>query len=95
MYSQSPQARYLRQRRLVDDEFDQRCLEENLKSYRRRRLKELATNNTMRATWMRNGFVDRVRHHLSNGRDVGDIAVREGVPVSRVAAAVEQIGGGK
>lgn len=95
MYSQSPQARYIRNRRLVDDEFDQRCLDENLKSYRRRQLKKLVTNNTMHATWISKTLLDRVKHHLARGRDAGDIAVRERVPVSKVVQAIEQIGGGK
>jgi hypothetical protein len=95
--SQNPKAKYARDRRLQDDEFANRCLQTNRRIHARKRLTALAVRASVAAdAKLRHGakaFLERLRHHLAKGRDAGDIAIREGIKVSVVVAAMQQIAG--
>ena len=88
MHSQTYNARYMRTRRLVDDEYAKRINESTRKSKAKRKLKQVKDDSMNRARLMRDAFAKRVQFHLSRGRDVGDIAVRENVPVSKVLSVI-------
>ena len=95
--SQKAAATYQRQRRLHDDQWLDRVNEGAVRRQRAKRVASLRGEAAFRAA----GFntrtadgrhADRIAFHLSKGRDVGDIAVREGWLVSYVVSVGQRYG---
>ena len=90
--STSKTAVYMRQRRLLSDELEDKANAATKKSQRKAKAKKLVSkfkaSNTCRN---QNALTARVKHHLSKGRDVSDIAIREMVMVSDVQRIIEAI----
>lgn len=99
-YSMTPEAVRARTKRLLDDGWSDE-IDRRTKLYRgritARRLRDkahLKAHRTNSMPWEPSPKLQaRIRHHLARGRDVGDIAVREGIMVSLVAQALAQMGG--
>ena len=64
---------------------------ETLRHRANEREQTIALRHTTRGVAFAKRFLAKVQHHLSRGRDVGDIAVRENVTVSRVEKAIAEI----
>lgn len=77
---------YARERRMRDPEFAERDRRLANARHRRNVVRKLLTNAKARVGGR---MADRVRFHLSRGRDAGDIAVREGIPVSVAQKFIE------
>lgn len=82
--SSNPHAKYLRDKRLLDDKFSEAYAIQVRKITRLKRGKKKLENANSRANYIGKYLIGRVIHHISKGRDVGDIACREMVPVSRI-----------
>jgi hypothetical protein len=89
VYSNKPSAVAMRKLR-ADDPIRQQA--DNAKRTKLRRAKRVLTvrQNAWRKAHLTTGKIDRVRHHLSRGRDAGSIAVREGWLVSDVNKLIEE-----
>jgi len=87
-YSQTPAALYQRNKRLTDEAYNEIVNSSN-KRYRNRQAakKVLRTANGESAfsNASRNKYLTtRIAHHLSKGRSIADIVIRENAPVSLV-----------
>ena len=95
--SNSKHAVYVRERRLAMTD-EQRANETLIKkkSLNKKKAEKCAEKASGRYLVNRKNshLESRVRHHLSKGRSVADIAVREFILVSKVQAVVDQIAGG-
>jgi len=63
-----------------------------------RKVKELASTMRSRKSGpanIRNAILNRIRHHLSKGRDACDIAVREKILVSKVVEMIRAVEAGQ
>jgi len=81
-----------RDKRLLSDEVAEKHNSATNASRRRRKAKELAEKfSSSNISRVQRRIVDRVRHHISRGRDVSDIAIREMVMVSDVQRIVDAI----
>jgi hypothetical protein len=101
-YSTNPKAVASRTARLLNDDLAARQDAARKARYRRQRAKRIATDTRVREQLRTTQYTGRavnaakawlatVARHLSKGRDVGDIAVRENVRVARVLEAIETI----
>ena len=92
--SQSPVAKYERDRRLLNDDAANRDAMMNAKRRNRKRAAALVGSigklPIMHPSQTAK-FLNRIRHHLSRGRSAADIAVREGWMVSQVIAGIEAV----
>jgi hypothetical protein len=96
MTSANPDAVRMRLRRLHDDAWRDRTNEQAAARYRAKRQRALLAAASDRADMTRlriaqepsKALLRRVEHHLSRGRDAGDIAVRERVPLRLVLRAI-------
>lgn len=90
--STSKLAVYQRQRRLLSDDAEDKANASTKKHRRNAKAKKLAekfkASTLCRFT---KALTARVRRHLSKGRDVSDIAIREMVMVSDVQRIIEEI----
>jgi len=100
-YSTRPKAVAARLRRLTDDAFADREAETSKRTRARKRIAHLLALAGQRGVVhggtgvsIAKAFLRRVERHLSRGRDVGDIAIRERVTVRRAAEAVEMVRAG-
>ena len=84
--STRPAAIYARERRMRDPEFAARDRKLANARHRRKIVRKLLTDAKARVGGR---MADRVRFHLSRGRDAGDIATREGIPVSVAQKFIE------
>ena len=84
--STSPAAVYARNRRMRDPEFAERDRKLANARLRRKVVRKILTDAKAR---IGGRMADRVRLHLSRGRDAGDIAIREGIPVSVAQKFIE------
>ena len=77
-FSRTPRAVRQRTRRMASDVYNEHVNELSRNSKRRLRVAEVRKNANWNH-WTTRGAValERVRHHLSRGRDAADIAVRE------------------
>jgi hypothetical protein len=86
---------YHRQRRLLSDEIADKVTASNKASRNRAKSKKMAAKfGASNLTRVSRVLTSRVKHHLSRGRDVADIAIREMVLVSEVQRAIEEINRG-
>lgn len=83
----SPKAVARRVRLLTDDAHADRVNESRRRSGQRKKGLLLTLTRTNRIS------LERLKFHLSRGRDVGDIAIRENVTVSAVRQAISEIKG--
>ena len=101
-YSTHPAAVYARHARLLSDDLAERLDAKNRAAYGAKRADTLrmrakdrerlmTVQNTARGVAFAKRFLDKVQHHLSRGRDAGDIAVRENVRAARVLEAIETL----
>lgn len=96
--SQSDRAVRIREQMLTNDEAANRHADQVKRHRDRSRMKKLRgvaeskarTQGKPRGRFS-DGFLARVRHHLSRGRTPADIVVRENVLMSVVEAAVAQV----
>ena len=86
-YSTKPAAIKARSRYLNDDSYAEAEIA------RKRRNDAAKKVRVLSATRINRISLDRLRFHLSKGRDVGDIAIRENVTVSAVQQAIAEIKG--
>lgn len=88
--SQTYQARYLRNRRLHDETGEYLLLakNQNIKRKGKKLSKQIDEQNHHRYNAL---YKKRIAFHLSKGRDVGTIACRERMKVSRVLELIEQM----
>lgn len=82
-----PKSAARRSRTLTDDAYADRVNEQKRKSEQRKRGRLLTLTRPNRIS------LERLKFHLSKGRDVGDIAIRENVTVSAVQQAIAEIKG--
>jgi len=99
--SQTPNAIKARLRRLHDPAWAEREAARHLRVSNARKASRMAkvaaTNASLRPSrpWKpTKAMQDRVRRHLAKGRDVGDIAVREGIMLSVAQRIVQHVRGG-
>lgn len=100
--SQTPSAIKARLRRLHDPAWAEREAAQNRKARNSRKAQRMAkvaaANAAMRPSrpWTpTKAMQDRVRNHLDRGRDVADIAVREGIMLSVAQRIVQHVRGGQ
>lgn len=96
--STHPAAVRLRERRLQEDGFAEKMdayVQQSRRHKRHRELKTLAENRLVAkaSNRSRKALLDRIRFHLSKGRDSGDIAIRERLLVSKVQEIITEIQG--
>lgn len=84
--STSPAAVYARERRMRDPEFAKRGRKVAKERYRQKIFQKAMIDAKAR---IGSRMADRVRFHMSRGRDAGDIAIREGIPVSVAQKFIE------
>jgi hypothetical protein len=95
-FSQSDRALYLRERRLkmTDEQLNhERELSKASKAKAKARAVVEKSNNRANNRNAFGSLEKTIRHHLSRGRSVADIAIREFMLVSRVQSIVDQING--
>jgi hypothetical protein len=89
-FSQTPNAIRIRQKREVDDEFADKMNESKKRFVKKAKTKKVkAKAAAMLGSIKAPHRISRIKHHLSKGRDVADIAVREGWMVSDVLKMIE------
>ena len=90
--SQKPRSKYQRDRLLADDSANNRQSEYSRKYRAKKRQAQIRSNAIYRAdkTYLK-AKEKAVRHHLSKGRSVADIVIREGFLCSEVQAIVDRI----
>lgn len=89
-YSTHPAAVAMRKRRAEDPALQQEDNAKRTKLYRAGRVQKLRTD-AWRRLHQSPVKLERIKHHLSRGRDAGDIAVREGWLVSDVEKLIAQV----
>lgn len=96
--STTPKAIAARLRRLHDPEWAERTNAARRRYYAMARIKDVSDMATRNASlhpsqrWEPTRLMqDRVRNHLARGRDVGDIAIREGIKVSVAKRIVDHV----
>lgn len=93
--STSPKAIAARARRLLDPAWAEHVNAQRMRYHRAKRARQLAKAAFSRAIprpssmGPSRALVARVEHHLARGRDLGDIAVRERIPLSVARWIVE------
>lgn len=80
-----------REKRLLSDETAEKHNASSNATKRRKKEKELTSKFSASSVRVKSRIVQSVRHHLSRGRDVTDIAIREMVMVSDVQRIVDAI----
>ena len=90
--SDSPGARYQREKRLTDDAYCEKQ-DASVKRHKARLKVAQITKESSGQSFTRfvKPNVGRIAFHLSKGRDIGDIAIRERLMVSKVQEVVEMI----
>jgi hypothetical protein len=91
--SSKPEAVRQRNLRLTDDEYANRSMEYSRQAKRREAYKaQIHSLESRKSELSKMGKLKtRILHHLSKGRDVGSIAIRESLLVSTVQQVVDQI----
>lgn len=92
-YSQTPAALYQRTKRLTDEDYNEIVKSSN-KRYRNKqaakKILRTANGESAFSNASRNKYLTtRIAHHLSRGRSIADIVVRENAPVSLVQQLVK------
>ena len=90
-YTKSPKAAYERAKYLTDDAFAEKRIAYNKQYYRRKKCEAVVESRHSIARWISRGHESQIKHHISKGRDAGDIAIRMNIPVSYVVQAIERI----
>ena len=89
-FSQTPNAVRIRQKREVDDEFADKMNESKKRSVKKAKAKKVKAKANGLIWALKAPYrIDRIKHHLSKGRDAADIAVRESWLVSDVLKLIE------
>lgn len=90
--SQRPLTKYQRDRLLADDALRDRQNKLQRKYRAKKKESEVSSKATLRVRKSSPKTKEKsVRHHLARGRDIGDIAVREGWLVSDVQAVIDRM----
>jgi len=95
VYSSNPIAVRTRVRRLLNDAYDESCALQKKRSRDSKKAKAVLEFASGKASPNRSKYLTtRIAHHLSRGRSIADIVVRENAPVSLVKqliAAMEAV----
>ena len=89
-YSTHPAAVATRKRRAADPDYARASDRSRTERYRAGRVQKLRTN-AWRRLHQAPAKLERIKFHLSRGRDAGSIAVREGWLVSDVEKLIAQL----
>lgn len=88
--SSDPESVARRTKYLVDDDYATKHIAAIRKCKRAKLGAEKLAKASGKASFLSKALISRVHHHLSRGRSVTDIAMREMIPMSVVAKIVEE-----